>query len=144
MFFFLSAATAITINWNGTGINLAGSTLTGGSSATQLSLPYSLAVDLSNTLYIADRWNNRIQKWVSGASSGVTVAGQSNAASGIGLNFLNGPCEVILDSSNNLYIADTENHRVVYWAVNATTGTLVAGTGNYHKSFRRDMHRLLR
>ena len=101
-------------------------------------------MDLSNTLYIADRWNNRIQKWVSGAFSGVTVAGQSNAASGIGLNFLNGPCEVILDSSNNLYIADTENHRVVYWAVNATTGTLVAGTGDYNKSFRRDMHRLLR
>lgn len=138
---FLSTATAIDIRWNSTGTTVAGFTLGGGNSATQFATPYSLAVGPSNTIYVADRFNHRIQRWLSGAPSGVTVAGQSNGIFGSGLSFLHEPNEVILNSNGDLYIADTENHRVVYWTVNATTGTLVAGTGNYQKSIQYQMRR---
>jgi hypothetical protein len=126
---FVCVATTLQVLWNSAASTVAGFTLAGGSSATQLSLPYSLAVDSSFTIYIADRTNNRIQKWLSGASTGTTVAGQASATSGTGLNYLNGPCDVILDSSGNMYISDTENHRVFYWVMGASSGTIVAGTG---------------
>ena len=108
---------------------MAGFTLGGGTGATQLSLPYSLAVDSSNAVYIADRFNHRIQKWVVGASTGTTVAGQANATSGTALNYLTNPCDVLLDSSGNLYVADTWNYRVLFFTVGATFGTIVAGNG---------------
>jgi hypothetical protein len=108
---------------------VAGFTLGGGVSASQLNLPYSLAVDSSNAIYIADRFNNRVQKWAVGASVGTTVAGQANTTVGSALNYLNAPCDVLLDSSGNLYVADTWNHRVLFFPIGATFGTIVAGNG---------------
>jgi len=46
-----------------------------GSSAEQLNYPEDVYVDIDGSMYIADRLNNRIQKWVPGATSGITVAG---------------------------------------------------------------------
>jgi len=108
---------------------VAGVTAAAGNSADKLRLPYGLAIDSMNSIYIADRQNHRVQKWTFGASNGITVAGNSAGTSGNTLSSLKEPCEVILDQNNNLYVADTENHRVVLWLVNATAGTIVAGTG---------------
>ena len=102
-------------------------------SASQFSLPYSLALDSSNAIYVADRYNNRIQKWIIGGSSGTTVAGQANGASGSALNYLNGPCDVLVDSIGTLYVSDTENHRVLSYASGTTVGTILAGTGTYRR-----------
>lgn len=116
------------ISWNSTGITVAGVSSSPGVSVNQLTLPYSIAIDSSNSLYMADRLNNRIQKWTYGATSGITIARQANGVSGTGLNYLNQPCDVILDVNNNFYIADTDNHRVLFWSINATTEIMVAGT----------------
>ncbi len=86
-------------------------------------------MDSNKTLYIADRLNNRTQKWLSLASSGTTVAGSSSGVAGSSLTRLNTPLDVELDSSGNLYIADSENNRVVLWTVGASSGTIVAGIG---------------
>ena len=37
--------------------------------------PYGITLDASGNLYIADGFNNRIQKWIPGTTEGVTVAG---------------------------------------------------------------------
>jgi len=35
---------------------------------------------------------------------------------------------IVVDSQNNVYVAETDNHRVTKWAPNATIGTVVVGT----------------
>lgn len=64
-------------------------------------------------------------------SQGVTVAGSSNGASSSLPTGLNKPIDILIDISGNLFIADCNNYRVVYWPVNATAGHIVAGTGAY-------------
>lgn len=114
--------------WNTTAATIAGTGMSGIGIA-MFSYPAALAMDSSKSLYIADRRNNRTQKWLYGASSGTTVAGSSNGMPGSGLNYLSTPLDVELDSKGNLYIADSENHRVVLWNVGATSGIVVAGAG---------------
>jgi hypothetical protein len=63
-----------------------------------------------------------------GASSGTTVAGQSSAVSGSGLNYLYDCAGVVVDSAFTVYVADTYNWRGVSWTSGASTGTLIAGT----------------
>ncbi|CAF1044652.1 unnamed protein product [Adineta steineri] len=46
-----------------------------GTGANQLNNPRSIIVDSSGTLYIADTYNNRIQRWLQNATSGITIVG---------------------------------------------------------------------
>ena len=80
--YFICAAANLLLHWNATGTTVAGVTSSAGTAMNQLDRPFSIALDSSNTLYIADQQNNRIQKWLSGASTGTTVAGQSSGTSG--------------------------------------------------------------
>ncbi len=93
-----------------------------------MNMAYSLVFDTSNALYITDCNNNRIQKWAAGASSGVTVAGQSNGTVGASSTALQTPVGIVLDSSNNMYFTDRLNHRVMYWANGASSGSVIFGT----------------
>jgi sugar lactone lactonase YvrE len=105
-----------------------------GASATsaQLNRPYGVALDRSGNLYIADTNNHRIRK-VSSIGNISTVAGSGVAGysgdSGSALSArLDYPYGVAVDPSGNVYIADTDNHRIrmVSPAGNITT---VAGNG---------------
>ncbi|CAF1002736.1 unnamed protein product [Adineta steineri] len=99
-----------------------------GTQASQFYYPTGLFVDTSdsNTLYVADYWNHRIQKWLYGASSGITVAGQSGVY-GSALNQLNKPYTLTVDTSGSLYIVDYGNNRIVLWLLGATSGIVIAG-----------------
>lgn len=124
-----SSSTALTITWNSTATTIAGvASGTAGTAANQLYYPYGLALDSSNALYVADYRNNRIQKWASGATSGITVAGQSSGTAGSSSTALSMPVAIALDSAGNMYFTDRGNHRVMYWANGASSGTTVAGT----------------
>lgn len=123
------AATSFLFRWNSTGMTVAGITGSSGTDATQLANPFGVTLDSSNTLYIADRDNNRVQKWLSGASNATTVAGQSSGVSGTGLNCLNQPSNVEVDSTGNIYVTEVYNYRVLFWPSGASSGTLVAGNG---------------
>ena len=83
----------------------------------QMDLPCGVALDSANNLYIADIKNNRIRKMSSpdGTMSTVAGGGVVGTLGDGGLAFLaelNGPRDVLVDSSGNLYIADTDNHRI--------------------------------
>ena len=88
----------------------------GPATSAQLERPSGVAVDSSGNLFIADLINNRIRK-VDTSGNISTVAGTSTAGwSGDGgpatsaqLNFPHG---VAVDSSGNLFIADSGNHRI--------------------------------
>ena len=66
-------------------------------------------------MYIVDRGNDRIQKWVPGASEGTTVAGGNG--DGSAANQLSNPRYIALDASGNMYIGDTGNNRIQKWTL---------------------------
>ncbi|CAF1263940.1 unnamed protein product [Adineta steineri] len=82
---------------------------TAGSTATTLSLPLGIFVDVKVNLYVADCYNNRIQMFPVGQLTGITLAG----ASAPGTITLNQPNGITLDSNGYLFIADCYNHRII-------------------------------
>ena len=88
-----------------------------------------MLVDSSDNLYVADFIDNRVQKFIPGSSIGVTVISQANGVGGSSLSDLIQPAFLLFDSNNNLYVADSGNHRVLQFPNATTPGTLIAGTG---------------
>ena len=83
----------------------------------QFALPFSVAADSLGNLYIADTFNHRIRRVDAATGIVATVAG--NGTSGFGGDDgpalqaqLARPYGVALDSSGNLYIADSDNDRI--------------------------------
>lgn len=95
--------------------------------------PRALALDSSNALYVVEGSKNRVQKYVIGGSStGTTVAGQTSGTSGSAAAFLDGPSDVAVDSSGNVYVLDQLNNRVQLWNNGSSTGITIAGNGKIH------------
>jgi uncharacterized repeat protein (TIGR01451 family) len=105
----------------------------GQATAAELSGPFGLALDAAGNLYIADLNTNRIRR-VSTSGIITTVAGNGTAGytgdGGVATNAeLKGPMAVAVDSSGNLYIADTQNS-VIRRVSTSGTITTVAGNGS--------------
>lgn len=92
---------------------------------TQFNYPTGIAYDKEDNLYVSDMHNHRIQKWIKGATFGVTVAGGNGY--GNNENQLNEPGKIAIDALNHLYIADTENNRIQKWYQGAAKGETIAG-----------------
>ena len=91
--------------------------------------PSGLAVDGTGNVYIADSQNRRIRKVDTAGTiatiAGRTFSGDGGSATGAQTSY---PLGVAVDGLGNLYIADTENHRIRKVDA-AGTITTVAGTG---------------
>jgi sugar lactone lactonase YvrE len=102
---------------------VAGRTGSAGSDRTRLYNPYGIAyAEKTASLYIADGFNSRIQKFnLSDPESSTTVAGWGQ---------LNNPLGIELDSTgDHLFISDTMNHRILLWLNGQVQGRTIAGTG---------------
>ena len=99
-------------------------------SSGQLDTPTGIAVDKSGNLYIADSHNQRIRMVSGGTISTVAgngtkgYAGDGAAATSASLAL---PSGVAVDATGNLYIADTDNHRIR--KITAGTISTIAGDG---------------
>jgi sugar lactone lactonase YvrE len=124
-----------TVAGNGT----VSSTFGDGTLATQASLntPSDVAVDPAGNLYIADQYNNCVRRVDAGTGVITTVAGGGNpdpgtdglGDGGLAVNaVLNDPSSVALDSSGNLYIADSGNNLIR--EVSSGIISVVAGNGS--------------
>ena len=97
--------------------------------------PHSIAVGADGSVYVSGPSSNSIVK--------ITSSGQlstSWGSLGSGNGQLNNPGGVMADSSNNLYVVDTDNHRIQRFAPvlvpgAPTIGTATAGNGEATVSF---------
>ncbi len=105
----------------------------GGSvAANTLRYPAALVFDSSGNLWVADEWNNRILKYVNSFSNGMDAAlvlGQAdfnsnsaNRGSDVAANTLYYPVGIAFDSTGNLWVADSYNHRVLKYATSFSNG----------------------
>ncbi len=103
--------------------------------------PAAIAIDASGVLYVADQQNNRVLQYLL-PSIDVTAdavfgqGGQFTSTTcnkgGISANSLCRPAALATDVSNNLYVADTSNSRVLEYnnpVANGTTADAVFGQG---------------
>jgi hypothetical protein len=103
---------------------------TAGTALNQLNLPHGISRDASTgTLYIGEYGNNRVMKYLSGATSGTIIAGNNGA--GTGSTQLNGPIGIWFDPiSNSVLIANNNANNVLRWVVGASNWTLFDGSIN--------------
>jgi WD40 repeat protein len=88
--------------------------------------PWGVAVGPDGSVYVADTWNNRIQKFTAEGEF-ITMWGQFGAAES-DLHFW-GPRGIAVDEQGRVFITDTGNKRVVIFDENGTPLTSFGGAG---------------
>ena len=106
----------------------------GAGSAARFHGPQGLALDFSGNLFVADTNNNAIRKVVTASGAVTTVAGQAGiagsadgAASQAEFHY---PSGVAVDTSGNLYVADTDNHTLREIVTAGAVGTMAGLAGS--------------
>lgn len=119
------AGTGGTAGYNGDGI---------AATSAEIYPAFGIAVDVSNNIYFCEQWDGRIRKVDVNTKLISTVAGGGGLGSyGDGVlatsASLRKPQGIAVDSHGNLFIADTETHRIR--KVDASTGIIgtIAGLG---------------
>jgi hypothetical protein len=105
-------------------------------------LPYGIAVDANNNVYVADTGNHTIRKITPSGTNWITttIAGLAgNLGSADGMNSaaqFNTPYGVAVDANNNVYVADTGNNAIrkitlagTNW-ITTTIGGLAGSSGS--------------
>ena len=114
-----------------------------GTTATTNDGPYGLAFDRDGNLWMVDGNHNRVLKFAPPFSTGMAatvVIGQPDFTSstanngGISAATLSNPYDVVFDTSNNMYVVEADNHRVLVYHPPFATGmsaSAVLGQPNF-------------
>jgi sugar lactone lactonase YvrE len=113
----------------------------GPATSTAIDSPTGLAVDIAGNLYLADTHNHLIRKITASTGTITTIAGNGSpgfsgdaaAATTATLAFPHG---LSLDATGNIYLADTENHRIR--RIDAITGIITTVAGDGTQAFSGD------
>ncbi|HJT87036.1 MAG TPA: NHL repeat-containing protein, partial [Bryobacteraceae bacterium] len=133
-----SSAAAATVVFGQSNLTTGGAS--GSASSSSLAGPFGLAVDGAGKVYVAVPHDNRVLIFppAGGAASG--VIGQSDftttqANAGVfplaSAGTLSGPLGVQVDGNGNVYVADTNNNRVLSFAAGAKAATQVWGQSDF-------------
>ncbi|MEA2285259.1 MAG: tripartite motif-containing protein 71 [Solirubrobacteraceae bacterium] len=109
----------------------------GGPNAGLFNIPDGVAVDSAGHVYVADRLNNRIQKFTAAGRFLDLWGGPAGAAD----RQFNAPYGVAVDGLGHVYVADTQNNRIqklsstgrflAKWGHNGGDGTPGVGNGEF-------------
>ncbi len=132
--FYPGSSTTATRVYGQGGSFTSGAENNGGISADSLYRPSGVAVDTGG-VYIADKTNNRVLYYSGTSTTATRVYGQSGSFTsyttnngGVSADSLNTPRSIAVDAGG-VYIADLNNHRVLYYSGTSTTATRVYGQG---------------
>lgn len=101
----------------------------------QISAPSDISIDLNGNIYFTDLGNQRVRRIDASTKQITTVAGNGESDfSGDGglatMASLSDPLAVAIDNIGNIFIADSENHRIRKVDVKTGIITTVAGRGD--------------
>ena len=82
------------------------------------SLAYGMHVDAQHNVYVVELVFKEVFKWTKGKYAPATNQSTSR---------LKRPTAVVVDSDGQMFIADSENHRIVRWELNAPEGICIVG-----------------
>lgn len=113
----------------------------GAATSAEIDTPSGIAVDASGNLYIADSHNQRVREIGNGiistlaGSGAVTFSGSYSGDGGsAALASLARPTGVAVDAAGNIYIADTNNHRLR----KVGNGSIITIAGNGEQGYGGD------
>lgn len=99
-----------------------------GTNSTQLFNPYGLVYDsTSRSFIIANYDTNTLVRWPLGADHWTLIAGSPTGLRGNSSAWLNRPVGITMDPMGNIYVADSQNHRIQQFLVGESNGTTIAG-----------------
>lgn len=135
---------------------------TGGDGDGEFIFPFGVTTDSLNNIYVSDQFNGRIEKfdssgnfmgWLGFCSSGVNCNLGNHTSMGfsctavtcslpgnqLGNGQFNSPRGIAIDSSDNIYVADTSNHRIQKFDSSGSflTAFGTSGSGDGQFSFPR-------
>ncbi|CAF1027829.1 unnamed protein product [Adineta steineri] len=96
----------------------------------ELDHPTSIFVDQDYSVYVCDMWNHRVVKWLKNAKEGVVVAGgDSGGGFATSVKKLRYPGAMIVDRFGNVYVADSNNDRIMRWLklTDSIEGRIIVG-----------------
>lgn len=125
------------VDSNGVVTTLAGNRLaaladgTGTGNPPSFNNPWGITVDTSGNTFIADLANNVIRKMTpDGVVTTLAGSGNSGFADGTGINAsFYGPHDLTVDTSGNLFVVDSINHRIRKIVISTGVVTTIAGNG---------------
>ena len=91
----------------------------------QLNSPTYIFIDQEETVFVSDRDNHRVMKWLKGASDGIIVAG--GHGKGNSLNQLSRPYGLLVNAVGDVYMVDWGNHRIMCWPLGSKQGRVIVG-----------------
>ena len=115
--------------WQSTGITVAGNENgTAGSDLGSLRGPVSIFVDNNDSVFVADRDNNRVMKYVVNSGVGTLVGG--NLTAGDGPTLWRGLKGVAVDQLGAVFVADSDNYRIQKFPVGSLIGSTMFSNGS--------------
>lgn len=96
--------------------------------------PTFVAVDSIGKIYVTDYGRHVIRRYSPPPSLTLEQTMGNLGTSGSGASSLNGPWAMTFDKSDNLYVADAMNNRVLYFPAGETTATKVLGQPDFNQS----------
>lgn len=91
-----------------------------------------VTVDKNGFLYFTEHIDNTARHYSPTSVNGTVVAGAGSPANS--LNTFGSPLGIDVDDDLNIYVADQSNERVMKWAPNATSGTILIDVSSYNPS----------